>query len=243
LTADPEPTLPNVDRPTRIARCKERLTMLSYLFKKQHKVEALIFDYLDTLKRSRNSFDDAMRSCVLNGVMCADFDFHIQQTHKHESRADDIREEIVNLMYGKALIPESRGDILGLLATLDLVPECFEHILYDIQTQKLVMPESVLIDLEELIHISLESCDTLFALTRALFDKRGGIRDLVQQIDQHESHCDHIVRRLLSKLFASNEDSFLKLQIKTLVEKIEAISNRTDDVAKRITIISMKRRV
>jgi predicted phosphate transport protein (TIGR00153 family) len=217
--------------------------MLSFLFKKQHKVEALIFKYLDTLQNSRNSFDDAMRSCVLNGVMCADFDFHIQQTHKHESRADDIRDEIVGLMYGKAMIPESRGDILGLLATLDLIPECFEHILYDIQTQKLVMPPPVLADLEELIHISLDSCDILFELTRALFDKRGGIRDLVQQIDRHESHCDHIARRLLSKLFTSDEDPLVKMQIKVLMEKIEAISNRADDVAKRIMIISMKRRV
>jgi predicted phosphate transport protein (TIGR00153 family) len=217
--------------------------MLSFLFKKQHQVEALICEYLATLKNSRNSFDDAMRSCVLNGVMCADFDFHIQQTHKHESRADDIREEIVGLMYGKAMLPESRGDLLGLLATLDLIPESFEHILYDIQTQQLVMPASVLADLEELIHISLEACDLLLDLARALFDKRGGVRELVQQIDHHESHCDHIARRLLSKLFASPEEAVVKLQIKALVEKIEAISNRADDVAKRIMIIRMKRRV
>ena len=217
--------------------------MFKFLFKKQHKLENLIFEYLDTLQNSRNSFDDAMRSCVLNGVMCADFDFHIQQTHKYESRADDIREEIVGLMYGKALIPESRGDILGLLATLDLIPESFEHILYDIQTQQLVIPEPLLAELEEMLGISLECCDFLFEQTRALFDKRGGIRDLAHQIDHHESHCDHIARRLLSKLFASQTDPFLKLQIKALVEKIEEISDRTDDAAKRIMIISMKRRV
>ena len=217
--------------------------MFSFLFKKQHKVESLIFEYLDTLQNSRNSFDDAMRSCVLDGKMCADFDFHIQQTHKHESKADDIREEIIGLMYGKAMIPESRGDILGLLATLDLIPESFEHILYDIQTQNLIFPESLLNELEELLGVSLESCDFLLEQTRALFNKKGGIRKLAQQIDHHESHCDHIARRLLSKLFASDAEPYLKLQIKAMVESIEEISDRADDVAKRIMIISMKRRV
>ncbi|MGD9330066.1 MAG: DUF47 family protein [Desulfobacterales bacterium] len=217
--------------------------MFQFLFKKQHKVEALIFRYLEALQHSRNSFDDAMRSCVLNGVMCADFDFHIQQTHKHESRADDIREEIVGLMYGKAMIPESRGDILGLLAALDLIPECFEHILYDIQTQQLVIPEPFLAELEEMLAISLECCDFLFEQTQALFDQSSDIRQLARQIDSHESHCDHIARRLLSRLFASQAEPLLKLQIKALLEKIEDISNRADDVAKRIMIISMKRRV
>lgn len=107
----------------------------------------------------------------------------------------------------------------------------------------MAIPEPLLAELEELLDISLECCGLLFKQTRALFDQSGGIRALAQTIDRQESHCDHIARRLLSKLFATAHDAYLKLPIKALVEKIEEISNRADDVAKRIMIIRMKRRV
>jgi hypothetical protein len=40
---------------------------------------------------------------------------HLEQTHKAVSKADDMRYAIEALMYEKALIPESRGDLLGCL--------------------------------------------------------------------------------------------------------------------------------
>ncbi len=82
--------------------------MLKFFFKKQRKIESLIYDYLDNLKMTEQHFSEALNTCLKNGV-CSDFDFLTKQTHKFESKADDIREEIKALMYGKALIPESRG--------------------------------------------------------------------------------------------------------------------------------------
>lgn len=48
------------------------------------------------------------------------------QTHKFESKADDIREEIEALMLGKALIPESRRDIIGLLESINDIPRIID---------------------------------------------------------------------------------------------------------------------
>ena len=95
--------------------------MLKFFFKKQLQIESLIYDYLDNLKMTEQHFSEALNICLKNGV-CSDFDFLTEQTHKFESKADDIREEIKALMYGKALIPESRGDIMGLLESIDKIP-------------------------------------------------------------------------------------------------------------------------
>ena len=62
-------------------------------------------------------------------------------------------------------------------------------------------------------------------------------------IDTNESHCDHIERRIIAKIFQSDIDPFLKLQTKELVLKMGDISDQTDRVSKIINIISMKRRV
>ena len=217
--------------------------MLSYLFKKQSQVEKLIYDYLDTLKSTQKSFLNALEACLLNGVFCENFEYLIIQTHKFESRADDIREEVKSLMYEKALIPESRGDIMLLLDNIDTIPHLFEKVLYSIQTQKLTLPDFIMPDTKELIKISLECCDLMVREVIALFKKNEGIRDLVTQIDGNESHCDHIERRIITKIFEAAIDPFQKLQLKELIGLIGEISDQADRVSKRINIINIKRRV
>jgi len=216
--------------------------VLKIFFKKQLQIESLIYDYLDNLKMTTQHFSEALNSCLKNGVS-GDFDFLIKQTHKFESKADDIREEIKALMYSKALIPESRGDIMGLLESIDEIPRILELILHMIETQKLVIPDFIASDIQELIKLSLDSCTLLFKEVSVLFKKIEGLRALVSTIDHNESHCDHIERRIITKLFDSDIDPFQKLQLKEMIIHMGEISDQADRVSKRINIISMKRRV
>ena len=72
--------------------------MFKFLFKKEQRIQKLIFEYLDTIKLCQDSFLKALQACLLNGSLCENFDFFIKQTHKFESKADDIHDEINNLM-------------------------------------------------------------------------------------------------------------------------------------------------
>ena len=216
--------------------------MFKFLFKKEHRVESLIYNYLDTLQLTQNNFSEALTVCLAE-PQCENFDFLIEQTHKFESKADDIREEIKSMMYEKVLIPESRGDIMGLLDEMDKIPHLFESILYLVQTQKLAIPAFIVLDIKELVRISLECCELLIRQVVALFKKTEGIRALVSTIDTNESHCDHIERRIITKVFDSDLGPFEKLQIKELITQIGDISDQADRVSKLINIINMKRRV
>lgn len=216
--------------------------MLKFFFKKQLQIESLIYDYLDNLNMTEQHFSEALNTCLKNGV-CSDFDFLTEQTHKFESKADDIREEIKALMYGKALIPESRGDIMGLLESIDKIPRILELILNMIKTQKLLIPDFIVSDINELIKVSLDSCDLLFKQVYALFEKKEELRSLVSAIDYNESHCDHIERRIITMVFDSDIDPFQKLQLKEMIIHMGEISDQADRVSKRINIISMKRHV
>ncbi len=217
--------------------------MLKFFFKKQQQVESLIYEYLGTLKIAKERFHDAINTCLASPGVCDTFDFLREQTHKFESKADDIREEIKTLMYGKALIPESRGDILGLLEEMDQIPRLLELILRMIETQKLLIPDFIVEDFKHLLEISLESCDLLFKEVEGLFKKKEEIRALVAKIDHNESRCDHIERRIITKIFDSHIDPFQKLQLKEMVIIMGEISDQTDRVSKRVHIISLKRRV
>ena len=216
--------------------------MFNFLFKKENRVEILIFEYMDTLKLAQEKFLDAINACLEN-QRCDEFEFLITQTHKYESRADDIRDEINNLMYSKALIPDSRGDIMRLIESIDLIAPFFERVLFVMQTEKLSIPEFIVLDVKDLIRISLECCDLLSKQLALHLKQKPGIRAILGIIDTNESHCDHIERRIIGKIFDSDLDTCLKLQLKELILVMGEISDQADRVSKRINIINMKRRV
>jgi predicted phosphate transport protein (TIGR00153 family) len=147
-------------------------------------------------------------------------------------------------MYGKALIPDFRGDVMVLLEGIDEIPRVFEKILYSLKVQKIVPPDKILADLSEFFLISLECCDLLIEQILAFFHQKKGIRSLLKRIDEMESKCDHYERTILSNIFDSKEiDSFEKLQLKELIQQVGEISDHADRVSKMINIFSLKRRV
>jgi len=217
--------------------------MLKTIFRKQHQVEVLIMKYLEAFKMTQENFSLALETCLTDDKACGDFTFLSGETHRFESHADDVREEIKTLMYDKILLPESRGDIMRLVDSMDHIPGYMEIVLNMIKTQMLVIPEFLIGDIRELMKASLEACELMSFQVQDLFRRRGRIKELVSVIDLKESQCDKIERRLISAIFESELDGFQKLQLKELVIYLGEISDHVDKLSKQIYIMSLKRRV
>ncbi len=93
------------------------------------------------------------------------------------------------------------------------------------------------------MRVSLECCQLVTKQVEALFRKSEDIRSLVLTIDNNESHCDHIERRIITKIFESDLEPFQKLQLKEMVIQLGEISDQADRVSRRVYIVSVKRRV
>jgi len=215
---------------------------LSFLFKKESQLNNLISSYLENLVKTQEHFVKAMDAC-LDGGICDKFAFLIEQTHKFESKADDIRDEINYLMYSRALIPESREDVMNLIEQVEVVPRIFELILHLIRTQKIKIPDFAMSEVKDLIRMSVESCDLMIKQIDLMLKNREGIRALMATIDHNESHCDHIERSLMTKVFDSSLDPFHKVQLKELIIAMGEISDQADRISKRVNIMVLKRRV
>lgn len=217
--------------------------MFKIFFRKQHQVQVLLFKYLEALKLTQQHFSLALETCLTDDKAFGDFGFLTNQTHRFESQADDVREEIKTLMYEKVLLPESRGDIMRLLDGMDNIPRYMEITLNMIKTQKLAIPDFIVPDIRELVHASLEAVDLMRCQVEDLFKRKGRIKELVSIIDQKESQCDKIERRLISAIFDSDLDGFLKLQLKELVVYLGDVSDHVDVISKQINIMNLKRHV
>jgi hypothetical protein len=71
--------------------------MFRFFFKIENRVEELIYSYLENFQLITDNFEKAVLCCIQQ-PLCQEFNFLKRQTHKYESKADDIIDEINNLM-------------------------------------------------------------------------------------------------------------------------------------------------
>jgi len=171
------------------------------------------------------------------------FEILVAETHKAESRCDDILEKIVDLLHEKALVPDLRGDILKLLETTDEIPDQFDRVLADICNQKIVLPDSLEPDFRELLKLSLEACSFTMESVRSTLG-RGELADrLLFKTDQLESQGDQVEKRMIKHIFDSDWDPLQKILLRDLTKKMGDIADSAVQVCRQVNLIVTKRRV
>ena len=207
---------------------------------RKHKIAQMIERYLVKIEECIESFRKALLKYFEKGIS-REFDELIEKTHIVESLADDMRREIEITLYEKSMIPESRGDILGLLENTDKVLNKAQSVLYQIQTQFLQMPEFLKDDFKKLMDINIEAFKGVGKAIRKLFEDLKVVRDITNEIDKCESSSDRLEREIIKKIFQSNIDIGEKILLKEVVIETGNISDLSQTVGDRLNIITAKR--
>jgi predicted phosphate transport protein (TIGR00153 family) len=213
---------------------------MEIFFSKRNKVYEIVERYLDKMLEAAELFKKTMEKYFETGLS-REFIEMIETTHLSESMADDIRREIELEMYEKSLIPESRGDILGLLEVTDEVMNKAQSVLYQIETENLEIPQELKDDFIKLIHNNISAFEVAVDGFRILFHNLKAVREKVQEVDKRESSSDRMERDLIRKIFAANYDIGKKILLKDLVIEIGNISDTSEEVTDRLNIVAAKR--
>lgn len=215
---------------------------MTLFFARQDRLAKVIERYLSKIEESMGNFKKTIGVYFEKGL-CEDFNELVEKVHIAESSADDIRREIELELYEKSLIPESRGDILGLLENTDRIPDKAQSVLYQIQTEFLQIPEFLKDEFCHLININFDAFNDLAIAIRKLFENIKEVKDITNEIDKKESSSDRLERETIKKIFSSDIDIGQKILLKELVIEIGSISDLSEDVGDRINIIAAKRMV
>ncbi|MEE8300608.1 MAG: DUF47 family protein [Desulfatiglandales bacterium] len=218
------------------------MKLFDFFWRKQKLIERYVFDYIDEWKRCLEDFKNAMEVYLKEGLG-EKFDYYVERTHKMESQADDMRKKIEWEMYSKALLPESRGDILGFLEMMDKIPNKAESILYQIQLQRLKLPKELNPNIQRIVDLSCKAIQLVYEAAIALLSQRGDIHKLADKIDEKESECDHAGRDIMAKIFTMDMDKAEKILLKELIVEFGTLTDRAEDVSDRLILLSVKRRV
>ena len=212
-------------------------------FSRQKVIEERLAEYLDHWWECVQCFQQGMHAYLADGLG-EELDFHYGRVDRAESKGDELRRSIEVELYARALLPESRGDILRILESLDLVINRAESTIRQVVIERLEVESWMRPGLSRLTDVTVETCKTLhLAASHLLRGEDAPIGELILQVDKAESRCDHVGEDLLGRIFASNIDLSRKLQLKDFVRRIGTISDRAEAAGDQLHIVSVKRKV
>lgn len=215
---------------------------MSLFWKREKEVRTLIGQYFAAVDGCLDAFDRAMRIYLEEGPS-ASFREHDRLTHRWESRADDLRWETELKLYGRAILPESRDDILTVFEIFDGIPNLAETVTYRLATQDLRFPAPMLERLGPLVAINLEAYRVLRRALDALLSDPAAVSAEVERVDEKESASDALEYELIVEIFRQDLPGDLKLQLREIVKGIGDLSDTCERLARRVEIIALKKRI
>ncbi len=212
-----------------------------FFVSKQNKIETQLEVYRNKVNECLVGFDEAIVEYTITGnrdLLASQY----RVIHSAESDADDIRREIEVLMYSKRIFPESRGDILGLLESVDRVPNQAESVINMIVAQRIAIPTGYCSEINQLSAICRRCSDALLEACDKLFSNFTNATVAIGKVDELESEADRMEAILIERIFSDDAiDGFQKIILRDMVNAIGVICDRAENAGDRIRIIVAKR--
>ena len=172
------------------------------------------------------------------------FSERLESIGKLESKADRLRRHIENDLYSHSLIPEHRGDVLGLLETIDDIVDTAKETLHLFSVEKPYFPEQIAENCKELVDTSLEAAEYAIKASRTFFMDFQQVKDHLHKIYFYEKEADKIADLIKRKIFQNTElDLSQKMHLRYFVQHIDSIADEAEDVADRLSIYTIKRSI
>lgn len=211
------------------------------IFRRTGSLIGEIDEFMDNLAQSALAFKRAVEIFLADG-RSDEFEDKRNQVNSLESRSDDLRRNIERQLYTQTLIPESRGDVLGLLENLDSVLNNFEGTLWGFSIENPNIPELYHGDYRTLTEQATASVEALVLASRAFFRSADSVGDHMHKVMFYEKEADKVSTKLKRRIFESDIDLAHKQHLRHFVELIDNIADRSEDVADRLAIYAIKRR-
>ena len=208
--------------------------------KKEERIIELIKNHLDLVERTIESLRDYLNMYFSDGEKATVIYGRIQTL---ESDADRVRRKVETDMYSGAFLPNFRGDLLGLIESVDKIANKAEFVADLMELQHPVIPDELKDGILRQIDLSLETFRMLKRSIEYLFEDLQKAGEYVILTEKREHEEDEVERGNIKKLFELDIERCAKLEIKEIIRSIGDIADRAEDSSDRVEIIILKRRV
>ena len=212
---------------------------MAVLLKKIKRLELQIDNYLDLVVKGGFLFKQGIKYYLEEQT--EEFENRMESIDITESDADHLRRKIETKLYLETLIPESRGDVLGLLESCDKVLNMTAETLLQFSIEiPFILPE-VKNYYIELTEASISALEEMVAAVRAYFTDINSVKGHINKVQLFESESDKIAAKLKHIVFRTDIQLSQKMHMRYFALHIENIADEAEDVCDRLSIAAIKR--
>ena len=203
----------------------------------------------DLIVQLDNFIDHTAQSCMhfKEGVRLYlekrmdDFDERMLIIQQTENEADNIRKSIEAQLYRQTLIPESRGDVLGILESMDNIIDRAKMNMLEFSIEKPVVPDKIKAGFIDLTVPVIFSVESLTIAVRAFFYNINTVKDHLHKVKFYEKEADILAEKLKREIFNMKIDLSRKMHLRSFVYHIDTLADLAEDVSDRLAIATIKR--
>jgi predicted phosphate transport protein (TIGR00153 family) len=212
------------------------------LWKKEKKVRHLLEDYMDAALGCIETFQECL-FVLFEDSTSEKAQKLVKKVDKAESQADEFRDKVEFKLYRKALLPEARGDILGLVEAVDQISNWAEEVAYDIYLQRVKFPENLIEKFQQLTKMNVQCFRLLHKAVGALFTDIDAVFELTKDVDKLESQIDTLEHELIQEVFDIEERLSYQNLLHRIVRSICDISDKAENAGDRLSIVAIKKMI
>jgi predicted phosphate transport protein (TIGR00153 family) len=211
------------------------------LFKSSLNVETKIDGFFDTVAEGGLVYRAGVRAYMAGNT--ADFENAIVSIDKLESQADKLSKEVEAHLYSHSLIPEHRGDVLGLLENSDDIIDTAKTCLIQFSVEQPSVPEEFHDGFCKLSEAGCAAVEAVIVSARAFFKDVNSVKDNLYKVHHFEKEADGISDRLKRSIFTSDLDLAHKIHLRYFALNVDDVSDMAKNVADRLAIYAIKRTI
>lgn len=213
---------------------------MAQLFKKNKQIEVEIDQFLDIIVQAGLLFRKGIQLYLENRM--DEFETRVAELRAAEKEADILRRNIETKLYLKTLIPDARGDVLGLLEHSDSV---LNKITYNLLEYSVEVPETLpeLNELHsELAENAIQASENMVKAIRAYFRDIAAVRDHIKQVQFSREETNRLAEKYIRVLFSRTDLRLShRIHLRYFTFHIEQIADESEDVCDRLAIATIKR--
>jgi uncharacterized protein len=166
-------------------------------------------------------------------------DSHSRAIKALEHQADNVTHKTVELLHMTFITPLDRDEIHTLITRLDDILDFLDAAAARIHLYKLreVPPEAL-----QLAAICVKSTHAVRTAVKGLDDLKdiAAINQLCVEINRLENDADHVLRSATARLFEHENDVKRLIMYKEILELLETVTDRCEDVANVVQGITLE---
>jgi len=211
------------------------------LFKTSKQIDVQINEFLDLVVRGGLIFKQAVRLYLQDRL--DDFEDILKQLSDTEEKNDELRRQIEIKLYLRTLIPESRGDVLGLLESTDKVLNQVTRTLMMFSVESPEMLKDLHDLFLDLVDYAIMASEGMVKAIRVYFRDPASVRDHVNQVLFFRKEANKAAEKFKRAVFRRELRLSHKIHLRYFAYNVEQIAEEAEDVCDRLSIATIKRSI